>query len=444
MRFLREHPRCCLFSGMGTGKTTSAILVDDTLRVTDVITDPTLVVGPMRVAKDTWPDEQAKWENFSHLRVRWIGGTPAVRAALLRKRPRADIYTISYELVPWLVEHLLEQWPFRQVIADESDRLKGFRMQQGGERAGQLGRVAHTLVDRWINLTGTPSPNGLKDLWGQMWYIDRGERLGSTYTKFLERWFYRDWNGVVKPIPGAQEQIQAAIRDVCLTIDAKDYYDLHEPIVTRIPVKLPPAARKIYTKLEKELFVELENGAEIQVFNSAALTNKCLQLANGQVYTDHPNWTAVHDEKIEALKSVEAEAGGMPLLVAYEFQSDLARLRKAFPKAVLLSDSAGMAAFRGGTAPIGLAHPKSMGHGIDGLQTVTNILVRYGHNWDLGQRLQMLERIGPMRQLQAGLDREVRVYDLVAEDTLDDVVLERHESKRGVQNLLLEAMKRAN
>jgi hypothetical protein len=340
------------------------------------------------------------------------------------------------------------------VIADESDRLKGFREKRhgtslngekagsSGQRAFQIGRVAHTLVDRWVNLTGTPSPNGLKDLWGQTWYLDRGARLGRTHTAFMHRWFQRSWSGFgAVPLPHAQEQIHAALHDICLTVDPKDYFDLAEPIVTEVKVKLPPAARRIYKALEKDMFAKLAEG-EIEVFNAAALTNKCLQLANGAAYTAYPKWEEVHDEKIEALKSIQAESGGTPLLVAYSFKSDVARLLRAFPKAVLLSERAGMEAFKKGSAPIGLAHPKSMGHGIDGLQYVTNILVRFGHGWDLGERMQMLERIGPMRQLQAGLDRCVYVYDVIAEDTIDEDVIAAHVGKRSVQDALLTAMKR--
>ena len=246
----------------------------------------------------------------------------------------------------------------------------------------------------------------------------------------------------MEPMSHADKEIHAALADICLTVDPKDYFDLKDPIVTQIKVKLPEAARVIYKKLEKELFAKLETGENVEVFNAAALTNKCLQLANGAVYTTYPEWAGVHDAKIEALESIVAESGGVPLLVAYSFKSDCARIKRAFPKAVELSTDDGMRAFRSGNAPIGLAHPKSMGHGIDGLQSVCNILVRFGHDWNLGERMQMLERIGPMRQLQSGYSRPVWVYDIVAADTLDETVLESHVSKLTTQDALLEAMKR--
>ena len=318
-------------------------------------------------------------------------------------------------------------------------------MNRGGQRAHELGRIAHNLTDRWILLTGTPSPNGLKDLWGQIWFLDRGSRLGNTYTAFTQRWFKPNWNGYgITPMPHADKEIHEALRDICLTIDPKDYFDLKDPIVTQVKVKLPPAARKIYKQLEKELFAELGDLGNIEVLGAAALTGKCLQLANGAVYTQYPLWAAIHDEKIEAVRSIIAEAGGMPVLLAYQFKSDVARIKAAFPSAVELSTPGGMKAFRAGDSPIGLAHPKSLGHGIDGLQYVSNVLIRFGHDWNLGERMQMLERIGPMRQLQAGLDRPVWVYDIVAEDTIDETVIEAHAAKRGVQDALLTAMKRSH
>ncbi len=242
-------------------------------------------------------------------------------------------------------------------------------------------------------------------------------------------------------MPHSDKEIHEVLKDICITVDPKDYFDLAEPIVTTLRIKLPEKAMKIYKQLEKELFAELEGG-EVEVFNEAALTNKCLQLANGAVYTEHPKWIPVHDEKIEALRSIAAESGGAQLLVAYSFKSDVERIQAAFPKAVELSKTDGMRAFRAGDAQIGLVHPKSMGHGIDGLQENCNILVRFGHGWNLGERMQMLERIGPMRQIQMGFDRPVYVYDIVASGTLDETVIEAHTHKWGVQNALLQAMKR--
>lgn len=444
--WLRAHKRCALWAGMGIGKSSATLFAHDVLRVCGELSDPTLVICPARVARDVWPVEITKWRQFQALKLAHIGGTPAQRATLLTAKMLAthQYFTISYELLPWLVEHFMAKWPFKTVVADESDRLKGFRTSRGGQRAHAIARVAHSLTDRWVNLTGTPSPHGLTDLWGQTWYLDRGARLGRTYTAFVERWFKPRWSGFgIDPLPFAEEQIHAALQDICLTVDPRDYFDLREPIVTQVKVKLPPAARKLYAQLEKDMFMQLGD-ATVQAFNAAALTNKCLQLANGAVYTTAPEWKEVHDAKLQALESIIAESGGAGILVSYQFRSDRDRIIRAIGQTRVgdLATARGMAAFRKGCVHIGLAHPKSLGHGIDGLQDCANILVRFGRGWNYGEELQMLERIGPMRQLQSGHDRAVFVYDLVAEDTLDEDVILSHTSKRTVQDALLGAMKR--
>lgn len=441
MNFLLGTPRAALFAGMGTGKTSSTLSVIDSLLLTGT-SDPFLVIAPLRVARDTWTDEVHKWRDFNHLEVSPIVGEPRQRRAMLR-RP-AHVYTTNYEQLPWLVEHFHgKPWPFRNVVCDESPRLKGFRTKQGGQRTRALATVARQ-TDRWINLTGTPAANGLKDLWGQFWFLDFGARLGRTFTAFTERWFRQNYNGFgIKPMPFAEREIHAAIEDITYSIRPEDWFDLAAPIEEVIAIRLPARVRKQYDELEKEMFTQLACGTEVEAFNAAALTNKCRQLANGAVYTTHPAWTAVHDAKLEVLDSIVEESAGASVLVSYEFKSDRARILQQFGKrAVDISTPTGLAAFKSGEVPIGVAHPASMGHGIDGLQEVCNILVYFGHGWDLEQRQQILERIGPVRQMQSGHRRPVWVYSIVAEDTLDSVVLERHQSKREVQDLLLAAMAR--
>lgn len=440
--FMLAKERCALFAGMGLGKTVSALTVAEALLACGW-DDPILVLGPLRVARDTWPNETAKWTHLENLSVQPIVGDPRQRRNALFLP--AHVHTINYEQLPWLVETLEgRRWPFRMVIADESTRLKGHRLKgQGGERTGALGKVARE-TERWINLTGTPAANGLKDLWGQYWFLDFGERLGRTYTAFMDRWFkVNQYTRRVEPWPHAEKEIYAAISDITLSIQAKDWFDLDDPIVREIRVTLPGNLKAKYRQLEREMFTELACGTEVEAFNAAALTNKCLQFANGAVYTDIRTkaWAPVHDEKIEALRSIVEEAGGASILVSYEFVSDKERILKAFGKsAVDISTPAGFKAFLSGAAQIGVAHPKSMGHGVDGIQEVCNIAVYFGHGWDLELRQQILERIGPVRQKQSGKDRPVFIYNIVTDDTLDDVVLERHSGKRAVQDLLLEAM----
>lgn len=445
-------PRCAVWAGMGLGKSCATLCALDHLSLVE--SNPTLVIAPLRVAKTTWPDEVAKWDLGGRLAVSAIVGNPAERLASLKRD--VPIYTTNHENIPWLIAHFGKAWPFRTVIADESTRLKGFRGAMlkhhktgklfyrgaGGQRARALGRIAHTHVKRFIQLTGTPSPNGLKDLWGQAWFLDAGERLGRTYGAFTERWFQKDFTGYgISPLPFAQEQIHDALKDLCLAFNPHDWFDLNAPIHTVIEVELPARARQLYRNMEKEMFAMIgEHGIEAR--NAAARTGKCLQLANGAAYIDDKqNYKEIHDAKVQALDSIIEEAGGAPVLVAYHFKSDLARLQLAFPQGRALdADPLTIRQWNEGRIPVLFAHPASAGHGLN-LQDGGNIIAFFGHNWNLEERDQIIERIGPVRQLQAGHDRPVFIYDIVARDTVDELVLARHTTKRAVQDLLLEALK---
>ena len=435
-----ETPRCGIWASMGMGKTVSTLNAVDVIQMVEP--EPALVVAPLRVARSTWPDETRKWDHLKHLSVMPVVGSEQERKMALRHD--AAIYTVNYENLPWLVEHWGERWPYRTVILDESTKVKGFRLRQGAQRAKALGRVAHTKVKRLVELTGTPSPNGLQDLWGQAWFIDAGQRLGRTYDAFKQRWFRASYNGFgVEPLPHAQAEIQEKLRDVCLTVDARDWFDLREPIVNNIFVELPTAARRLYRDMEKKMFMELESGHEVEAFNAAARTIKCLQIANGAAYVGESNdeWKDLHDVKLQALEEVIEEAAGAPVLVAYHFKSDLARLQRAFRQGrVLDADPQTLRDWNAGRIPVLFAHPASAGHGLN-LQDGGNILVFFGHWWNLEERLQIIERIGPTRQMQAGHDRPVFIHNIIARDTVDELVIERVESKREVQDILLDAMK---
>ena len=434
---IHKQPRCALWMPMGGGKTVSVLTALEHLScVEDVY--PVLVLAPLRVAKTTWPDEVAKWDHTKHLRIAPVTGN--VKQRLTSLMTPADVYTTNYEQLPWLVEHYGDQWPFKTVIADEQTRLKSYRTRQGSKRAKALAQVAHTKVDRFIGLTGTPSPNGLADLWGQTWFLDRGERLGRTYSAFEARWFSKGWDGFsVSPLPTAQKEIEDRLRDVCLTVTG---LPVDEPITNNIYVDLPPDARDMYDEMEKEMFTEIGDFG-VEALNAATKTMKCLQIANGACIVDETGaWKEVHDEKIEALHSIVEEAAGAPVLVAYHFKSDLARLKAAFPKARTLdADPATIREWNDGRIPLLFAHPASAGHGLN-LARGGNILAFFSLNWSLENYMQIIERIGPMRQKQEGLNRPVFVHHIMARDTVDDMVLERLASKRDVQEILLEAMKR--
>lgn len=451
-----EHKRCATFAGMGLGKTISELMAFDMELTAGYETMPQLVTAPLRVAQSTWPDEAKKWNHLINIEVQPIIGTVPERIRALRNT-NASVFTINYENVPWLMEHIAglhkgTHWPFCRVTADESTKLKGFRLRQGTKRAQALARIAHTCCSGWHNLTGTPSPNGLQDLWGQTWFLDAGIRLGRTFEAFRNRWFQKSFDGFsIEPLAHAQAEIQDRLKDICLSLDAADYFDIELPIENIIYIDLPTRARDLYRDMEKRMFMELE-GHEVEAFNAAARTIKCLQIANGAAYVDplvddddHPRsreWREVHDQKIQALEDVVEEAAGAPVLVAYNFKSDLARLKSAFPRARTLDDNPQtIRDWNACKIPILLTHPASAGHGLN-LQDGGNILAFFGHDWNLENYLQIIERIGPTRQAQSGHNRPVFIHHIVARDTIEEDVMRRMTSKKQVQDILLEAMKR--
>ena len=433
--------RGAAWAGMGMGKTSSTLATLNTLQLLD--NRPVLIVAPLRVARSTWPDEVRKWKDFRHMSITPVIGSAKERAAALKYD--SNIYTTNFENLPWLIDHFGEaRWPFSTVVVDEATKLKGFRLRQGTARAKALARVAHTKVKRFIELTGTPAPNGLADLWGQAWFLDRGQALGKTYDAFRQRWFEKSYDGYsITPKGYAQEQIQRALAHLCITIEAKDWFDLKEPIVTDVRVTLPAKARALYEDMEKRMFMELDSH-EVEAFGAAAKTVKCLQIASGAAYVGETGseWREIHDTKLDALEDILEESGGMPILVAYHFKSDLARLQKAFPQGRQLdADPKTIEDWNAGKIPLLFAHPASAGHGLN-LQDGGNILVFFSHWWNLEERMQIIERIGPTRQLQAGHDRAMFIYNIIADGTVDDLVIERVNSKKEVQEILLAAMKR--
>jgi len=437
MAHLYNVRRSALWMPMGGGKTVSTLTALDNLSLVEDVF-PALVLAPLRVARSTWPDEVAKWPHLSHLRVSVVTGTPKQRQAALDVP--ADIYTTNYDNLVWLRETLGDAWPFRTVVADEFTRLKSFRLRQGGSRARALGQVAHAHVTRFIGLTGTPAPNGVKDLWGQIWFLDKGERLGRTFSAFVSRWFFKGRDGFsLIPYEHAQREVEERLRDICLTVRG---LPVDEPINSPIYIDLPPAARRAYDEMEEEMYTIL-NREGVEAANAAVRTQKCLQLANGAMYTDeYGNWQAVHDAKLDALESVIEEANGAPVLVAYNFKHDLERLRGRFRQGRMLdADPQTIRDWNAGRISILFAHPASAGHGLN-LADGGNILAFYGVNWNLEEHMQIIERIGPMRQKQAGYDRPVFIYPILARHTVDDLVMDRLSSKKSIQEILLEAMKR--
>lgn len=437
-----RHRRCGLWARMGMGKTATVLTALERLNLVEDVY-PALVIAPLRVAQSTWPEEPVKWHHLNHMKISVVTGD------LKRRKERlsapAQVYTINYEQLTWLAELYGKKWPFKTIIADESTKLKGYRTRQGGKRARMLAAVSWLPnVTRFINLTGTPSPNGLSDLWGQTWFLDQGERLGRTFSAFEKRWFTTGYNGYnIVPFEHSQKEIEDKLKDICLSFNPSDYFDLREPVNTTVYVDMPDIARKLYRDMERDMFMEIENEG-VEAFNAAGKTNKCLQLANGAVYVGEnaKNWQEVHKEKLYALESIVEESAGMPVLVAYNFVSDVDRLRQFFPSGRVLDKSEQtIRDWNKGKIPLLFAHPASAGHGLN-LQDGGNILVFFGSNWNLELDQQIIERIGPVRQLQAGHDRNVFIYRIVARDTVEEDVIERLKTKASLQDILMEAMKR--
>lgn len=463
--FMLKNLRCNVFAGMGLGKTSASLYAFDAMRMFGEARRA-LVLAPKRVARSTWPKEIEKWhESFGHLKIAAAIGTHDQRIAALRQN--ADMVAINYDNLPWLIELMGDAWDFDTVFADEATRLKGLRISmqrgqrkdgsagvefirgQGSVRAKAIAKVAHRKVRRWINLTGSPAPNGLQDLWGTTWFVDAGRRLGLSFDGYEERFFRKipgedGYGSRIEPLPFADQQIKDLIRDICITIDAKDWFDIKDPIERIIKVPLPPKARKVYEQMERELFAELEAGVEIEAFNAGSKTQKCLQIGNGAVWVDRDTgrWEEVHDEKIEALKSVAEEANGESILVRYTHIPDKLRILKAFPKAKFLDDDpATEDRWNEGKIPMLVTHARSAGHGLS-LQHGGRILCDFSTDYNLEEDEQIIERLGPTRQAQSGYDRAVFRYRLVAEDTIEEhAALPRIRTKASVQDSLKSAMK---
>lgn len=407
-----------------------------------------LVVGPIKVCRLVWRQEAAKWSHTKHLTFSNVTGTldQRIRAIL---RP-ADVYLINFENLKWLAETLQtyfiskgKEIPFNGVVWDEVSKMKN----SNTKRVHAVVKLLDKLVWR-TGLTGTPAGNGYKDLHGQYLVVDQGKRLGTSKTAFQSRFYYKVPDQYVQvPFDHAEQDIKAMISDITIEMSAEDYNPLPDMIVNDIMVDFPSDLRAKYEQLEKEFFTKLDN-VEIEVFNKAALTNKCLQFANGAVYTvpGLPMWERVHDLKLEALEDILDEANGNPVLCSYAFKSDAERIMKHFAKLRPINftecksqKSADMAMLRWktGDCQLMIGHPESMGYGVDGLQDNGHILAHYGLNWSLTSMQQFNSRI--RRQGQG--KPSVICHQILVPDTLDMVQRQRLEDKDDTQTGLRKAVK---
>ena len=438
-----KRPACALLWGMGTGKTVTTLTAIDRI-LHDYLEDgPVLVIAPKRVAENTWSKECQKWPHLKHLRVVKIMGTQAQRKdafiEFFYDKPPLDIYIINRENVAWLVEYTQTElpggWPFPIVVIDELSSFKSIQAKRWKALRRVRGRIR-----RIIGLTGTPRPNGLEDLFPEVYLLDQGERLGRTITAFRARYLIPEkMNGHIvysyRPKPGGEEEVYAKLSDICMSIKKEDVLRLPGQIYEDIELEAPPALLKQYKRFEREKVLEcLDADGEIVAGTEAALTNKLLQFANGAIYDLDRAVHHIHDIKLDALEEMLEEAGGDPVLVLYAYKHDAERIRARVPCRPLDTPE-DIDAWNRGEIPVALAHPASIGHGLN-LQSGGHILIWFGLPWSLELYQQANERLNRPGQTQV-----CRVYHLVLKGTHDERVLKSLKNKEKGQDGAIEALR---
>lgn len=427
---IKKKTRCALFMDMGLGKTSTTLTaisdLSDSLAV-----DKVLIVAPLRVANTVWKQECLKWEHLSHLRVNICTGSARQRATALQTS--ADIYVINRENIPWLVEQYKSKWPFDCVVIDESSSFKN-----SSSRRFKALRSVLSNTEYMVLLTGTPSPNGLMDLWSQIYLLDFGISLGRTKTGFQDRFFKKDYSGFnLVLLPGAEQKIHELISDKVLSMSAEDYLELPDKIELIENVVLPDDVMDGYNRFKKSLFAELPDGHEIEALSAAVLANKLLQWCNGALYIDEfKNYSVVHDLKLEVLADIIENNPNENILVAYNYKSDLERLQATFKTArVLDKDPQTVVDWNDGKIKLLLAHPASAGHGLN-IQHGGSMIVWFGLNWSLELDQQFNARLH-----RQGQTKPVRIIRIVVKDCLDERVLEVLKLKDKTQSALIKALK---
>jgi SNF2 family DNA or RNA helicase len=432
---LKRQEGVILALDMGAGK--SAITLT---AVRDMLDDGTvarvLIVAPLLVAERTWPDEIGEWEHTAPLQYAILTGTAAQRQAAARTDK--EIHIINRENLPWLwdLHGQGKTWPYDCLVIDEASMLKNGRMRTRGTRKltrfGVLAK-AQDKCDRIIELTGTPAPKGLQNLWGLAYVADSGKRLGTSRTAFEQRWFTTDYLGFsLEPRPGAEAEIMSRMTDIMFSLNQADYAELPPLVYNTVEITLPKKALEEYGRFKRTLYSE---AYDVEAVTSGVLTQKLLQFANGSMYREDGDDVWIHDAKIEALERIIEEAQGEPVLVAYNFKFDRKAILKRYPKAVVLrEDSTAVDRWNKGQIPLLLAHPASAGHGLN-LQKGGNISVWYGLTHDLELYQQFNKRLHRPGQL-----KPVFIHHIVAQQTVDSVVLPRLSAKDATQARIIEAV----
>ena len=430
-----DVPRCGLFLEMGLGKTVVTLTAINNLIYDYFEVNKVLVIAPLRVAEDTWSRESAKWDHLKHLRISKILGTPLQRRKALAAD--ADIYIINRENVVWLCNELSQigdGWEFDAVVIDELSSFKSPKSQ----RFKAL-RKYITRSGRVIGLTGTPAPNGLIDLWSQIYLLDSGERLGKTVTGFRERYFLPNQRNQTtifnyKPKPEAERVINEKIADICISMKAEDWLEMPDRIDSIQTVRLSEKEMADYEKFEKQQYLLFLEG-EVTATSAAALTGKLLQYSNGAMYLPDGGYVKTSDKKLDMLEELVEAANGKPVLCFYSFRHDLERITERFPKARKLESAKEIEEWNNGEISMLLAHPAGAGHGLN-LQAGGHIIAWFGLTWGLELYQQANARLYRQGQTEA-----VIIHHLITEGTMDSRVLESLQGKKDVQNDLMEALK---
>jgi SNF2-related domain len=429
-----------LVADPGLGKTSISLLALEILRLIGSNFFPALVLAPKRVADVVWTGERDKWSTFEDLSITKVMGPREQRLSALRGSV-SDLYVCNYENADWLTSQWTsDRWPFKTVIADESSRLKSFRLNKGGKRAAALSKIAR-FTGRWWNLTGTPSPNGLQDLWGQMWFIDFGERLKRSYTAFSEAFLMENpYSHKISLQHGAEAAIHDLVKDRMLAFRAEDWLDLTQPQITPVEFELDPSARDRYRQMEREYFMEIDD-AQISAGTAMVKSIKLLQLCAGSIYDGDTNPHHVHDGRLEVLDDVLDQITPEPLLVSYWWRTDVPRilrhLDKRGIKARLYAGQKDEDDWNAGKIKVLLLHEQNA-HGLN-LHGPCRDILHYSYTWSGELWAQMIARVGPVRQAQAGKKCVVRVWYAKAVGTIESAVIDSNLGKISVENALKRA-----
>lgn len=435
--WVMDHPRCGLFLDMGLGK--SVITLTAVRKLLDFCEiDRVLVVAPKKVAETTWTSEADKWDHLRSLRVvRLTASTPKKRIAALETE--GDVYVLGRDNFVWLYGYYKGKLPFDMIVIDELTSFKSHDSQRF-----KAMRVASAGTRRVVGLTGTPAPNGLKDLWGQLYCIDLGQRLGKYVSKYIDTYFdVCRHNGIPMRCTirkGAEDTIRGLIADICLSMQAKDYLELPQLIVRDVVVNLPDKVRQGYEDFAREkvleLFEEAEDGPVITAASAAALSGKLMQYANGAVYDAEKGIHEVHNEKLDCLAELIEAAAGEPVLVFYQFKHDVERILRRFKgqNVRVYKGEAELIAWNNGEIDILLAHPASTAYGLN-MQHGGHYIAWFGTGWDLELYLQANARL-----YRQGQTKPVTVFRLIAADTVDVRAAEALEGKKSSQEALLDSL----